>query len=245
MESNFKNLACEFEAEIVSYLYDELAAANRDRFESHLIDCTPCTDEFAELSFSRFSVFEWQKEEFAPLNTPTISIPYPTRGVEAVDSAGFFPGVRELLGFNWQTGVTVAGILAICIGISFAVISFNGTGTQEIAAVAVKKEIPKTVSSTVASNVPPTVVVGEQEHSIDLSRAKTVRASQPTKITAELKKSKPVRTQMLTATLTSDNVAERMPATRRQTPPALTTEADDVDRSLRLTDLFDDDDTRL
>ncbi len=245
MKSDVNFITCEFEAEIVSYLYGELAAANRTRFETHLLDCTPCTDEFAELAFSRFSVFEWQKEEFAPLKTPAISIPYPAKQLEALESDGYLAGFRRLLAFNWQTGIATAGILTVFIGIGFAVMNYNGTDDQNLAVVEVNKEEVKITSPIVVPSVPATVIKVEEDDSVDIPTAKAVRRVQQTKIATEVKKSKAVRTQTLNPPRLADGVAERMPVPLRRNAPALTADIDDDDRSLRLTDLFDEDDTKL
>jgi Putative zinc-finger len=68
--------SCLFGEELVSYMYDELPAAERHSFEGHLLDCSSCTAEFAELSMSRLGVYEWHRDEFMPLETPRFAIPY-------------------------------------------------------------------------------------------------------------------------------------------------------------------------
>ena len=93
MLHNDKN-ACEFSSEIVEYIYGELAPANRERFETHLADCTACIDEFAAVSNSRYSVYEWRKIEFEPLETPVFEIPFAERPWELVSSR---PGWIEAL----------------------------------------------------------------------------------------------------------------------------------------------------
>jgi len=76
MSNNGNKQSCTHFAEIVSYIYDELTVDQRVGFESHLSDCEICRDEFAGISNARFAVYEWQREEFAPLASPTILIPY-------------------------------------------------------------------------------------------------------------------------------------------------------------------------
>src|SRR5262245_20088549 len=70
--------SCLFGEELVSYMYDELPAAKRYAFESHLLNCSSCTNEFAELSVSRLAVYEWNRDDFLPLETPRFAIPYAT-----------------------------------------------------------------------------------------------------------------------------------------------------------------------
>ena len=71
--------SCLFGEELVSYIYDELPAIERHAFEGHLLDCTSCTAEFAELSVSRLGVYEWHRDEFVPLETPQFAVPYATQ----------------------------------------------------------------------------------------------------------------------------------------------------------------------
>ena len=61
---------CGFTSDAVSYLYGEMPAHERSVFEDHLAGCDACTDEFAAISYSRVSVMEWQRGEFADLPTP-------------------------------------------------------------------------------------------------------------------------------------------------------------------------------
>jgi len=68
--------SCLFGEELVSYIYDELPTSERHSFESHLLNCSSCTAEFAELSVSRLGVYEWHRDEFVPLETPRFAIPY-------------------------------------------------------------------------------------------------------------------------------------------------------------------------
>ena len=68
--------SCLFGEELVSYIYDELPVAERRWFEGHLLNCSSCTAEFADLSMSRLGVYEWNRDEFVPLETPRFAIPY-------------------------------------------------------------------------------------------------------------------------------------------------------------------------
>ncbi len=241
MESNgINNTSCKFESEIVSYLYDELTSADRDRFENHLLDCTPCTDEFAGMSYSRYSVFEWQREEFAPMATPQIAIPYPAKAVAVSGSSGYFSGLRELLTFNWQTGLAAAGLFAIFIGVGFAVINSQIQTDQEISGV------DKTVSEiniavpVIPSRVPVTNIPIDVERNL----SRPVKAVQATTAVAENGRSKTNVLQKVNMPRINDDVAVRRPDPVRTSAPRLSTDLDDDDRSLRLSDLFEEDDTK-
>ena len=141
MLSNGNGSTCGFEDVMVSYIYDEIATSERRKFESHLVDCSACTDEFAAVSNARFSVFEWQKEEFAHLPTPEIIIPYKAAATEEA-AIGFLSGLRGLFsGFGMPA--TVAAALLVCVGLGFMAVTFLGRGEQDIAS-NIKLETPAT-----------------------------------------------------------------------------------------------------
>ena len=80
--------SCLFGEELVAYVYGELSSDGRARFENHLLDCSACTAEFADISLSRLGVYEWHRDEFLPLETPQFVIPFApaTTRVEAGNS---------------------------------------------------------------------------------------------------------------------------------------------------------------
>ncbi len=235
-----ENLICEFNDAIVPYLYGESSEAERDRFETHMADCTPCTDEFAGLSFSRYSVFEWQKEEFAPMPTPQIVIPY---AAKQIGSVGFFAGLRELLAFNWATELGAAAALAVVVGVGFVAVNYYGKAEPQIATI---NESNKNVAVAMPGSSPIAPVV---ESKVEIATKAPVvthdPGSQPVKVATSERRPK--------QTITANNVtpksvnSEDVRATPKQIrkSPSLTAEADDDDKSLRLTDLFDTVDTRL
>lgn len=78
MFKNSSNISpsCSSGADIVSFLYDEMEAAERNLFENHISGCESCTSELAEISFARLDVYEWHRDEFAAMATPRIEIAY-------------------------------------------------------------------------------------------------------------------------------------------------------------------------
>jgi len=79
-----KGSGCFSEEELVSYLYNEIDESERARLDDHLGGCSTCTDEFASLSEPRFSVYRWQKTEFADLATPVIAGPWEKAAIRKV-----------------------------------------------------------------------------------------------------------------------------------------------------------------
>ena len=114
---------------MLSYMYDEMASGDRQGFETHLQDCVSCTDEFAALAHGRFSVYEWQKLEFADLPTPDIVIPY---SVPAPVRVGVFEGIAVwLAAWRW----VFAAALLMVVSLAFAAVRFTGrqNGTPSVA----------------------------------------------------------------------------------------------------------------
>ena len=136
MLSNGNHNSCEFFAAIVSYLYNETGEAERVRFESHLANCDACTDEFATISNARFSVFEWQREEFSNLPTPEIVIPYAAkRPVPAkVETVGFLSGLGKMISFgSWATAMPSFAAILVCLGLTVAAFLYFGSRNDQIA----------------------------------------------------------------------------------------------------------------
>src|SRR5687768_3655002 len=127
MLRNTNNHRCGFADEIVSYIYDEIGATDRRRFESHLSECDGCTEEFAAVSNARFSVFEWHREEFAHLLTPEIVIPYAAKQTTVAESSskGALAGFRGFLTLLGRP-MAVAATLAVCIGLGFLTMTYIG-----------------------------------------------------------------------------------------------------------------------
>lgn len=235
-----ENLMCEFSEAIVPYLYGESTEAERERFETHMADCSPCTDEFAELSFSRYSVFEWQKEEFAPMPTPQIVIPYAAKHVE---SAGFMAGLREFLGLNWASALGAAAALAIIAGLGFVAVNYFGGSQPQIAAVDetnTNVQVVKPVSPQIIATTRP-----KDEVVAKTPKVEPERSIQPVRASTNVRRPKRALTANSNSPKLVNNDAVNIAPRQIRRSPSLTADADDDDKSLRLTDLFETVDTRL
>lgn len=74
-----ENSCCPSGPELVSLLYSELDEADGFAIGEHLRECSNCVEEFASLSEARLSAYEWNRDEFAHLETPAVAIPYGPR----------------------------------------------------------------------------------------------------------------------------------------------------------------------
>lgn len=237
---------CSFSGEIVSYMYGESAAGDRTAFESHLRTCVDCTDEFAELADARFSVYEWNKIEFVPLASPAISIPY-DQPAAAAASAGFLNSVRELFAFG-RTPAMAAAVLTIVIGAAFAAVFLLRESEQQIAAnvvvdeTEVKPPQPNEIGSAIVVDRPVTAAPR-----IERAESEPIRnAARPVKKST----ARPIARKSTVAAVKDrprpeiDTRWQNYTAQRRNELPVLTDHDDNDDRSLRLTDLIDDDGSR-
>ena len=216
---NSANKECGFEHEIVSYMYDELGAADRTQFETHLVDCTSCTDEFAAVSLSRFSVFEWQKEEFAHLATPDIVIPYEA-GTVAVESGGWFAGFAEIFAFA-RSPLVVGAAFAVVLGIGFIGFNLVGTGGNEI-----------------ASNIVPPVVT--EQKPVAIVDEDPIAPDEIRPVTTESRDIRPkVARQASPSRRVVENRSVPNPTRQARRAPVLGDLADDDEDSLRLSDMLD------
>lgn len=227
---NIANKECGFEHEIVSYMYDELGAAERTQFETHLMDCGACTDEFAEVSLSRFSVFEWQKEEFDHLATPEIVIPYESQQI-AVESGGWFAGFSDIFAFA-RSPLAVGTAFAVLLGIGFVGFNLVGTGGNDIASnIAVPPVVIEQKIESPKVTVLPVAIVDE-----DPTASNDVRP-----VTAA---SRDIRPKVARQTSASRRLVEdrSVPNATRQArrAPVLSDLGDDDEDSLRLSDMFDE-----
>ena len=232
MLDNCNKNGCQFTGEIVSYMYDEIGESERTKFEQHLVDCTVCTDEFAGISNARFSVFEWHKEEFADLPTPNIIIPY----AEVADRAGFFAGLRDLLTLSgWPAAATVAAGLIVSIGLGFAAINYLG-GSQEFASnTSVIVAVPQVILPDNEARMPQTNAPVKKDGGIETVSNTDDRQTRPLRASTGTQRLKNER-----AVQRPNNTVVRNQAATTAKAPALTSYDDTDDKSLRLSDLFDD-----
>ena len=239
---NKKDKICSFSGNVLAYLYDELSSEARERFETHLEGCSRCIDEFAELSEARYSVYEWKNAEFAPLATPRFvvpveNVPAPVSWIHSIKAA-----------FAWNGAAAIAGVIAIfVIGVFGFVAVFNSYERP----VAVSVEQPRPPVRSATSTVVPTenaVETAENEKPAldepEVTSTAPPRNSRGTLVArsrTQSARTEPVRNSK------ADTVQVRRSTTtsrRLDTSPTLGQYVEDRDETLRLSDLFDDLDTR-
>lgn len=224
------NHKCGFADEIVSYIYDEITVADRRSFEAHLASCSMCTDEFAAVSNARFSVFEWQKTEFARLSTPEIVIPYAAKQKNAGEgsSAGLLADFREFFAVLGRP-MMAAAALVLCIGFGFLVITYLGDRENQIATV------PDAVPPVNIINAPKVTSTPDEP----TPEGTLVKASETRSMKAADRQRRAPNRQVAVERSKVQNAA--VLNTAQQIPkPVLGNYDESDDKSLRLADLFDE-----
>ena len=222
---------CPLTDEIVSYMYGEIGGKVESDFEMHLAACTACTDEFAAVADSRFSVFEWKKEAFDPLPTPLFDVPY-QRETHANEIG--FAAVVKAWAQRFSIPVAVAAVLALFAGVG--VIMFE---TASEPSVSVRNVRPVVQPESEPESPAPALVAPEPPEPRDVVQVK--RPSRPA--------ANPVRVSIVRPKTTDRSrviVSEKKPSKdlnsvpQSQKAPALTAYQENDDESLRLAELFDE-----
>ena len=229
---------CKFAIEIVPYMYGELSSSEGSAFETHLLDCTACTDEFAEISSARYEVYDWKKLAFDPLPTPAFEIPYeielaPAAGVAWIDR------VRAAFANGWAVPTMAFASIALFAGLTglFLLrpadtdVAVNESSAPVVSPVAIDSP-PLVERRGVSENV--TAATGEDEVVVP-----TVR-----KGVSPVRKAEPKRVIRASRLVPPRTVETRATRTETPTEPRLNVFDEDEDTSLRLAQLFEDVDTR-
>ncbi|HVF46327.1 MAG TPA: hypothetical protein VNA17_02050 [Pyrinomonadaceae bacterium] len=222
--------------EIVSYIYGEGDQRWRTRFEEHLSNCTSCTDEFACIADARFSVFEWHKEEFVPLLTPAIVIPYVAAQLSSPVDTSFFAGLRSI----FTIPRLATGLAAVLVTAGLGLFGSNYMGDTQMAVVGPEQNTVRPPAPTAAATLTDeerSAASDEAERKIDTPRKQPETKTRRGRTNAQDRDiGKP-----LTANIkrSADRDANPNSAQRRKAPVLNNFDESD-DRSLRLTDLFDD-----
>jgi hypothetical protein len=110
-ETNAPN--CERRDELLEFLYGELADSEAKRFQSHLRECTACSEELNDFSGVRQSVIAWRHETLGAI---------PTSSTVLHDKRSALAALRAFFDFSplWLKGaVGVAAMLfVVLIGLS-------------------------------------------------------------------------------------------------------------------------------
>lgn len=227
---------CDRIAEIVPYIYGESSPAERYDFEAHLPECVPCTDELAAIAEARFAVYEWNREEFSSIPTPAFVIPYENTPLIGESFAIKLTKIFGLPRFPaWGSAAAAFGALVLFIGIGTIVFYGSRSGNNEIAANN-NKNVSSNVSIPSAIDAPP---VNEPETATEPA----VRSARPDRaVSVKVSSARNAHGSVNAPRRITDrpNSTQAKVNDRRdpRSVPTLSGVDDDVDDSLRLSDLF-------
>ncbi|MEJ7846757.1 MAG: zf-HC2 domain-containing protein [Pyrinomonadaceae bacterium] len=228
---------CVHGEEIVSYLYDEMPASGRKLFESHLLECSDCTDDFAGLSLARLNVYEWNNNEFAAMQTPTILIPY-----ENSDRDSWF---QSWFGPIFSAPKLAAGGILAAAAIVFGFVLFpSGNLENNISINEVKTAHP----TATMPDKPSTPMVAEDQQLVEVKIPNLLNRNDNSGVTAKpIMVSKPfAKKRKIDERVAAVKMTPKTKNIQPLTPlnaPRLTNFEDEDDNTLRLTDLIADSNT--
>lgn len=252
-ENNGHDPSCNFAVDVVSYLYNEIGGTEKQEFESHLAGCKACSAELASFSSVRSSVNTWRSQEFDPLATPVIDIPFETQA-ESATAAGWrgtiLTDFKRLLTFSpWPPAAVGFAALAIFIGLGFFAFTYlNGPETN----------FAKNDSGS-GPGVSPTVEAGKDSKEVaefnnntqpkgGEKAVSTVKPTEPestavkVSATQNTPKNKPVKVGP--DSVTPKRTIDKPNTRQNQKAPSLNNYTEEEDKTLRLADLFEETDTR-
>ena len=242
---------------MVSYLYDEIGEREKSRFEAHVLNCSACADEISAFGGVRASVQAWRDKEFAPLATPVFELPRETEkpilsAENAAASRTWLAGWRELFSLSpaWAGAATACAALAICAGLFYVAFSSqpNADSVAEAnrnASVAPGVPAPTVDDKTTATNDSGTK--DAQPGDAPKLEVKKDKKQTPPKSVAPAEKVaavdnpdvKPVRTNVVPKPAGKDKPATNVKKAPKPTDIEFMTREEE-DKSLRLSDLFDE-----
>jgi hypothetical protein len=252
-ENNGHDPSCNFAVDVVSYLYNEIGGAEKHEFESHLAGCNTCSAELASFSGVRSSVNTWRAQEFDPLATPVIDIPFETRPGPAT-AAGWrgtiLTDFKKLFAFSpWPPAAVAFAALAIFIGLGFFAFSYlnkpesnfaknnSGSGpgvSPTVEAVKNSKEVAE--------------VNNNSQPNGDDKAVSTVKPAEPegTAVKVAATQNTPKnRSVKAGPDIAAPKKAVDKPNTQQnQKAPSLNNYTEEEDKTLRLADLFEETDTK-
>lgn len=255
--NNHHHKACGFAEEAVAYLYGEIEASRKHKFESHLAKCESCADELEHFTALRSGIGAW-KNQFDKLPTPVFEVSYNTsaRTVET-EKPSFFDSLKNFLSFS-PALATVAAAIVFAMLIGFGFLIFNSGTHEELAAneKAVQNEVPEIIEEipspfdeeknqdppapeTASNETNAPENVGEkipapkktEQRTVNRPRPQTVAVNTPKAVKKDAPKPK---------TRAPRSIEENSPVQAQKLPKLNTLPDDEETDELRLSDLLSD-----
>lgn len=235
--NNNGNSGCFSHEDLVSYLYGEILEADRARLDLHLAECRNCTEGFAALSESRFSVYEWKRDEFEALATPEIVGPWKDKKNSTVVTVSWIERIKQLITANPSVAFAAAALIMLAVVVWLGFLNFRGVADQDQASQPKNLNEQNPVVTSPDKVVPsPEVAVVEpkQKSEITTRKQKTESTGHPFR-TEVATVANHVRTTQHNQRLADGGIKKTQIARRI---PNLSGIEEDEDTTIRLADLF-------
>ena len=130
MKDEVHNLSCSREADLVSFLYNEMSDAEKSDFQRHLHGCGECSAQFASFRDVRSGIATWKNQtvlQYAPATNPAQFAP--ARKPSALAA------LREFFSLSpvWLKGAVALASLVFCLLAGFAVLRLRNTAPANVA----------------------------------------------------------------------------------------------------------------
>lgn len=234
MENGFKK-NCELGEEMISYLYGELDPSAGVLFEEHMSGCASCAVEFSGISTARSSVLDWKRDEFESLPTPRISVEPSSDRIEHSGGQSLWSALGDFLGLGGWRAALAAGLLIAVGAVAFWISSGTGPELQvasntSVPPVSIPEKVPQQISIT---NQEPVLKDAGQ------TDARPLRTNAGVKGVPSVAGEHRKLQRSLPPYVRAQN-SDGTPELRNARKPALSDFEDNDDRSLRLSDLFEE-----
>jgi hypothetical protein len=177
--NKYNDSRCDFGEQAIAYLYGEIESSEKADFEAHLESCANCAEELAGFGAVRFSMLEWRNEEFLPLETPVIEIPYEKKREfynsekDSEVSVSWLEEIRKF--FNPAATLTAAAAFALiicCFGIAFFVLkSSNNSKIANLNNEKPEKSILAETKDKTPENTDSKQEISDKSSGIDLAKS--------------------------------------------------------------------------
>lgn len=246
---------------MVSYLYGEIGTGEKLRFEQHLESCHSCTDELSGFTLVRSAVREWREQEFLPMVTPAVEIPFETDSIvpqipEAVGAPpSWLDQIRAFFKLSpvFMTAATGLAAIVICAGLLYIVYNspfnrvdvardekINGANnTKGVSSPTGGINKSETTGVSSVSNTNQRKPESPSKSTTDEKMETVKDESTPIKVTMPVKPNAGKNPRQLSNT---DNTTVKKPPTKssKQNKRPSLTDDEDEDHTLRLSDLFEE-----
>lgn len=217
---------CSGADDMLAYLYDEISEAHREKFEMHLASCGTCVDDFAEISQSRYPVYEWKRAQFDQLPTPRFVLP-----LKLASPSPFVDRLRAAFSLtpSFAFGGLTAAVLVALVG---GYVIFVGVSSDAEVA---REMVPAPVANRASIALPsPPVLEPLASEGTEIQK----NAELPKNLSNVVKTSTAVKAVIRSTKPKAKSV--RRTIQKDQIPVMSSIEDDEEDDTLRLADIFDE-----